>query len=64
MTFKKNFLSNLFLQLLSIVIGFFTSVLIARGLGLFNQGVFSYYVLIFGLIASYGHLGIIKEKMF
>ena len=38
-------------------IGFVTSILIARSLGPENQGQLSYYVLIFGLIATYGHLG-------
>ncbi len=60
MKFKKNVISNLFLHAVTIVTGFFTSILIARGLGTENQGQFSYYVLIFGLIASYGHIGIIS----
>lgn len=58
MKYKKNIVSNIIMHILSIGIGFATSVLIARGLGPTNQGEFSFYVLIFGLIASYGHFGI------
>ena len=58
MKYKKNIISNVILHILSIGIGFATSILIARGLGPTNQGEFSFYVLIFGLIASYGHFGI------
>lgn len=58
MKFKKNVISNLILHVLTIGIGFITSILIARGLGTTNQGQFSYYLLIFGIIASYGHIGI------
>lgn len=56
--FKKNIMSNLFLQVLSMILGFFTSIMIARGLGVENQGEFSYYLLIFGIISSYGSIGI------
>lgn len=58
MKYKKNVISNLILHILSIGIGFITSILIARSLGPENQGQLSYYVLIFGIIASYGHFGI------
>lgn len=58
MKYKKNVISNLILHVLSIGIGFVTSILIARSLGPENQGQLSYYVLIFGLIATYGHLGV------
>lgn len=58
MKFKKNIVSNLVLQIINIILGFFTSILLARGLGTENQGQFSYYLLIFGIIASYGGLGI------
>ena len=58
MKFKKNVISNLVYHAITIIIGFFTSILIARGLGTSNQGQLSFYILIFGLIASYGSIGI------
>ncbi len=58
MKYKKNIKSNLIVHVLSIMLGFFSSVLIARGLGATNQGQFAFYVLIFGLVASYGHFGL------
>ncbi len=64
MKFKKNIVSNLILHILSIGTGFITSILIARGLGTENQGQFSYYLLIFGIIASYGHLGITSSNSY
>ena len=64
MKFKKNILSNVVLHILSIGIGFLTSVLIARGLGPSNQGQFSFYVLIFNLIVSYGDFGIISSTSY
>ena len=53
MKFKKNVISNLVYHAITIIIGFFTSILIARGLGTSNQGQLSFYILIFGLIASF-----------
>lgn len=58
MKFKKNVISNIILHIITIAVGFFTSILIARRLGTTNQGQLSYYILIFGIIASYGHIGI------
>lgn len=58
MKYKRNIISNIIMHILSISIGFATSILIARGLGPTNQGEFSFYVLVFGLISSYGHFGI------
>jgi O-antigen/teichoic acid export membrane protein len=40
------------------MLGFITSILIARALGPEGKGYIAYFLLIFGLIASYGHLGI------
>ena len=62
MKYKKNVISNLVLHILAIVIGFITSVIIARGLGPERQGLFAFILLIFGLISSYGHLGIISSN--
>ena len=58
MEFKKNILSNIVTNGFSILVGFLTSMLIARGLGTYNQGTFSFFLLIFGLVATYGHFGI------
>ncbi len=64
MNFKKNLFSNLITQVISILIGFLTSILIARGLGVVNQGYFTFYLLIFGLIASYGNLSITSSNSY
>ena len=64
MKFKKNVISNIVLHVITIAVGFFTSILIARGLGTENQGQLSYYVLIFGIIASYGNLGITSSTSY
>ena len=64
MKFKKNVISNIILHVITIIVGFFTSILIARGLGTTNQGQLSYYVLIFGIIASYGNLGITSSTSY
>ena len=58
MRYKKNIASSALAHILSIIFGFISSILIARGLGAANQGQFSFYVLIFGLIATYGHFGL------
>lgn len=64
MKFKKNVISNIILHIVTIGIGFVTSILIARGLGTEKQGQFSYYALIFGIIASYGNIGIMSAMSY
>ncbi len=64
MKFKKNVISNLILQVITIVIGFFTSILLARGLGTENQGQLSYYTLIFGIISGYGGIAITSSMSY
>ncbi|MGN1270359.1 MAG: oligosaccharide flippase family protein [Clostridia bacterium] len=64
MKFKKNIISNLALQITTIIMGFFTSILLARGLGTENQGQFSYYTLIFGIIAGYGGIAITSSMSY
>lgn len=64
MKFRKNLFSNLITQILSIIMGFLTSILIARALGVIRQGYFSYYLLIFGLIATYGNLSITNSNSY
>ncbi|UYP01437.1 flippase [Oceanotoga sp. DSM 15011] len=39
-------------------------MIIARGLGVSGQGRFSYLILIFGLIGSYGHFGILSSTSY
>lgn len=64
MKYKRNVVSNLIVNILTIGIGFVTSVLIARGLGAYNQGQFAYYLLVFGLIGTYGHIGIVNANSY
>lgn len=64
MKLKRNIISNLAFHIISIGVGFFTSILVARGLGTENQGKFSYYLLIFEIIASYGNLGITSSTSY
>ncbi len=58
MKYKRNIISNFIVHILSILFGFVSSILIARGLGAANQGQFSFYILVFGLLATYGHFGL------
>ncbi len=58
MSYKKNIASNFIAQIIRILLGFITSILVARKLGAEGKGYISYIILIFGLIASYGHFGI------
>ena len=64
MKYKKNVISNAITHVISIAFGFISSILIARGLGAYNQGQFSFYLLVFGLIATYGHFGITTSISF
>lgn len=57
-TYKQNIASNIIVQIVRIILGFITSILIARGLGADGNGYVAYAVLIFGLLGGYGHLGI------
>lgn len=57
-TYKKNIASSFVIQIVKIILGFITSILIARGLGADGKGYTAYAVLIFGLLGGYGHLGI------
>jgi len=64
MSYKKNLVSNFVFQIAKISLGFGTSVIIARALGAEGQGRYSYLILIFGLLGSYGHLGILNATTF
>jgi len=58
MSYKKNIASNILTQIINIVLGFLTSIIVVRSLGPDGQGYIAYFILIFGLIADYGDLGI------
>jgi len=57
-SYKKNIASNFITQIIRLILGFVTSILIARALGAEGKGYIAYFLLIFGLIAGYGHFGI------
>lgn len=58
--YKKNILSSLVLQVWKILFRLVFSVLVARVVGTATYGQITYFFLIFNLISSYGHLGIIN----
>ena len=62
--YKKNIISNIIVHIMSLLFGFVSSILIARGLGATNQGQFAFYVLVFGLLATYGHFGLTTSISF
>jgi len=64
MSYKKNLVSNFAFQIAKILLGFGSSVIIARALGAEGQGTYSYLILVFGLLGSYGHLGILNATTF
>jgi len=64
MSYKANIASNLINQLLRLVLGLATSILVARALGPEGQGYVAYIVLIFTLIGSYGHFGLNNAVMY
>jgi O-antigen/teichoic acid export membrane protein len=63
-TYKKNIVTNFITQIVKIVLGFITSILIARVLGADGKGYASYAILIFGLLGDFGHLGINNATTF
>jgi len=58
MAYTKNIGHNLFTQILKIVFGMLTGILVARALGPEGQGYVAYIILIFTLLGNFGHLGI------
>jgi len=64
MSYKKNIASNFVFQIIKIALGFVTSIVIARALGAQGQGEYSYLILIFGLLGSYGHGGILNATTY
>ena len=52
MSYKKNIASNFITQIIGLILGFVTSILIARALGPEGKGYLAYFLLIIGLINS------------
>ncbi len=62
--YKANITSNLINQATHLVLGLFTSILIARVLGPERHGYVTYILLFFTLMTSYGHLGLNNAVMY
>jgi O-antigen/teichoic acid export membrane protein len=58
MSYSRNIGHNILTQLLKIVFGVLTGVIVARALGPSGQGYIAYIVLIFTLLGNFGHFGI------
>lgn len=57
-SYEKNIYSNIFFQIINIMLSFISSIIIARKLGPVGQGTVSYFLLIINLLSEYGSLGI------
>jgi O-antigen/teichoic acid export membrane protein len=64
MRYKRNITSSFITQIIRIITGFAVSILVARVLGPEGQGHIAYLMLFFGLLASYGHLGIVNAIVY
>lgn len=64
MGYKANITSNLVNQLIRIVLGALTSILVARVLGPAGQGYAAYVLIIFTLIGDNGHFGLNNAVMY
>lgn len=58
MGYSKNIGHNFFTQILKIIFGVFTGVIVARSLGPSGQGYVAYILLIFNLLGGFGHFGL------
>ncbi len=58
MGYSKNIGHNLFTQILKIIFGIFTGVIVARSLGPSGQGYVAYILLVFNLLGGFGHFGL------
>ena len=58
MGYKTNIASNLANQVIRLVIGALTGIIVARVLGPRGQGYAAYIILVFTLIGDYGHFGL------
>lgn len=64
MGYKANIASNLINQIVRLVLGLFTSVLVARALGPAGQGYAAYILLVYTLLGGFGHLGLNNAVMY
>ncbi len=64
MGYKTNVTSNLINQVIRLVLGVITSVLVARALGPTGQGYAAYVLLVFTLLGGFGHLGLNNAVMY
>ncbi len=60
MGYSRNIGHNLLSQVLRIIFGVLTSVIVARALGPTGQGYIAYLILIFNLLGTFGHFGIVS----
>ncbi|MFA5667342.1 MAG: oligosaccharide flippase family protein, partial [Candidatus Cloacimonadaceae bacterium] len=58
MGYSKNIGHNFLTQILKIIFGVFTGVIVARSLGPEGQGYVAYILLIFNLLGGFGHFGL------
>ncbi len=64
MGYKANITSNLANQIIRIIVGALTGIVVARVLGPAGQGYVAYMVVIFTLLGDYGHLGLNNAVMY
>lgn len=64
MGYKANIASNLFNQILRLLLGALTSILVARALGPAGQGYVAYIILMFTLLGDNGHMGLNNAVMY
>ncbi|NLO44699.1 MAG: oligosaccharide flippase family protein [Candidatus Cloacimonetes bacterium] len=60
MGYAKNIGHNLVTQILKIIFGMLTGIIVARALGPAGQGYAAYILLVFNLLGTFGHLGIVS----
>jgi len=60
MGYTRNIVHNLLTQVMKIFLGVLTGILVARALGPAGQGFVAYILLIFGILGTFGHFGIIS----
>lgn len=58
--FKSNIISNFFVQVFNLGLGFIVSIFVTRQLGELGKGYLSFFMLISDMIVSYGHLGVMN----
>jgi O-antigen/teichoic acid export membrane protein len=64
MGYTKNIGSNLITQVIKIIVGMISGIIVARALGPTGQGYIAFILLVFNLLGSFGHLGITNAAMY